>query len=73
MSRRNNRNEGRFKTVDETARVTGLSRCYIRQEAKAGRIPHIRGGGSNAPYMIDIPQFLAQLQAEAAANGGGVQ
>lgn len=61
-----------FQTVDNTSRLTGLSRDFIRRGVRAGRIPFIRSGsGGNAPYLIDVPALLARLEAEAAANAGG--
>ncbi len=55
-----------FQTINETARLTGLSRDYIRRNAKAGVIPAIKvGNGSNATYMIDTVLFLEQLHCEA--------
>lgn len=59
-----------FQTIDNAARITGLSRDFIRTGVKAGRIAYVRNGGSNAAYMISMPRLLAQLDAEAAANCG---
>ncbi len=58
-----------FQTIDATARLTGLSRDYIRRGVKAGEISAIKAGsGSNAPYMIDTALFLDQLD-RAAGEG----
>lgn len=61
-----------YQTIDNAARLTGLSRDFIRNGVRAGRIAYIRGGAGNAPYMISMPRLLAQLDAEAAANAGEV-
>lgn len=56
-----------FRTIDATARMTGLSRDFIRRGVKAGKIPAIRAGNSNnAPYLVDTVLFLDQLHAAAA-------
>ena len=57
-----------FQTIDATSRITGLSRDYIRRGVKEGRVPHIRGGSGNSAYMVNVPLFLKQLEAEASAN-----
>ena len=67
--RRQTESDAPFQTIDATARLTGLSRDYIRRGVKAGEIPAIRtGGGSNAAYMIDTALFLEQLH-RAAGEG----
>lgn len=56
-----------FQTIAETARITGLSRDYIRRGVKAGEIPAIRSGSSNnAPFLVDTVLFLEQLHRVAA-------
>ena len=56
-----------FQTIDATARITGLSRDFIRRGVKAGSIPAIKAGsGSNAPYLVDTVLFLDQLHREAS-------
>ena len=69
MNRRMNDNSVPYQTIDATARLTGLSRDYIRRGVKAGRIPFIRASGSdNSAYMVNVPLFLSQLEKEAAGN-----
>lgn len=69
MRRRQTEQGAPFKTIEATARITGLSRDFIRRGVKAGTIPAIRaGGGSNAPYLVDTVLFLEQLH-QAAAEG----
>ena len=61
-----------FQSIGATSRATGLSQDFIRRGVRAGTIPAIRAGsGSNAPWMIDVEAFLAQLHAEAAGGGAG--
>lgn len=73
MNRRQTDLTAPYQTIDNTSRLTGLSRDYIRRRVKEGRIPFIRGGSGNSAYMICVPRFMQQLDAEAAANtkGGG--
>lgn len=60
-----------YQTIDATARLTGLSRDYIRRGVKNGKIPFIRASESgNSAYMINVPLFLSQLEREAAGNVG---
>lgn len=64
--RRQTETDAPFQTIDATARLTGLSRDYIRRGVKAGEIPAIRtGSGSTAAYMIDTALFLDQLHRAA--------
>ena len=56
-----------FQTIEATARLTGLSRDFVRRGVKAGEIPAIRSGNSsNAPYLVDVVLFLEQLHRVAA-------
>ena len=67
MKRRQTDSDAPFRTIEDTARMTGLSRDYIRRGVKAGEIPAIRSGSSsNAPYLVDTVLFLAQLHHEAS-------
>ncbi len=59
-----------FQTIDATARITGLSRDYIRRGVKAGEIPAIKIGSGAGVYMIDTTLFLDKLHRAAAENGG---
>ena len=68
MNRRQSDQAAPYQTIDATARITGLSRDFIRRGVKEGRVPYIRGGSGNSAYMIHVPAFLRQLEAEAAAS-----
>lgn len=66
MSRKRQTDSGApFQTIDATSRITGLSRDYIRRGVKEGRVPYIRGGSGNSAYMVNVPLFLRQLEAES--------
>ena len=66
MSRKRQTDSGApFQTIDATARITGLSRDYIRRGVKEGRVPYIRGRSGNSAYMVNVPLFLRQLEAES--------
>ena len=73
MSRKRiqNNNDAPFRTIDETSRLTGLSRDYIRRGVRAGTIPAIKIGSGAGVYMVDTVQFLERLHS-AAAEGGAV-
>ena len=69
MSRKRQTDSGApFQTIDATARITGLSPGYIRSGVKEGRVPYIRGGSGNSAYMVNVPLFMKQLEAEASAS-----
>ena len=68
MNRRQSDQGAPFQTIDATSRITGLSRDFIRRGVKEGRVPYIRGGSGNSAYMVNVPLFLRQLEAEASAN-----
>lgn len=55
-------NEKSFLTIDEAARLTGLSRYYLRARARKGEIPVIRCGKK---FCIDVEGLLNQLHREA--------
>ena len=66
MSRRRSiENQAPFQTINETSRITGLSRDYIRRGVKAGTIPAIKIGDGAGVYMIDVERFLEQLHRSA--------
>jgi hypothetical protein len=69
MKRLTNDSNVPYQTIDATARLTGLSRDYIRRGVKAGQIPFIRASASgNSAYMVNVPLFLEQLESESTAN-----
>lgn len=63
-----------FQTIDNASRITGMSRDFIRKGVRNGRIPFIRSGGANgnSAYMVNVPLFLQQLEAESRAAMLGV-
>ena len=68
MNRRLTDESAPFRTIQEAARLTGLSQGFIRAGVRAGSVPHIRAGTT---YLVNVPLFLSQMEREAAANGGG--
>jgi excisionase family DNA binding protein len=51
-------NEKLFATIGETARLTGLSRFYIRKGVRAGEIQHITSG---TKYLVNLPALFEHL------------
>ncbi len=51
-----------FQTPRGAALISGLSPRYILNGCKAGTIPHVMCG---ADYRINMPLFLAQLDAQS--------
>lgn len=47
-----------YKTILETAAISGLSQSYLRKGCKNGTVPHICVG---TKYMINIPALFDQL------------
>lgn len=58
-----------FVTIAQAAKLTGLSRCYIRDLCKQGKAPCIRCGvGSNATYKINYSAFCEALERLTAGG-----
>lgn len=58
-----------LQSINHTSYITGESRSAIRAGIKAGRIPHcVRGNGSNAMYLVNVPLYLEMLDAESRAS-----
>ena len=70
MPRRSRLNpDAPLQTINSAAYLTGESRSAIRAGIKAGRIPHcVRGSGSNATYLVNVPMYLEMLNTESVAN-----
>lgn len=47
-----------FASIDEAARLTGLSRFYIRKGIRAGEIQHIMSG---TKYLVNLPALFEHL------------
>lgn len=47
-----------FVSIDEAARLTGLSRFYIRKGVRAGEIQHIMSG---TKYLVNLPALFSSL------------
>lgn len=58
-----------LQNIKNTAFITGESQSAIRAGIKTGRIPHcVRGSGSNATYLVNVPMYLEMLNTESVAN-----
>ncbi len=51
--------------IDDTARLTGASRCFVRNGCRDGSIPCIKFGNK---YMVNLPLFLEMLDAQSRGN-----
>lgn len=48
-----------FVSIKEAVKITGLSEYFIRQNLKAGKIPHIKTGNK---IMLNMPRLEAELE-----------
>ena len=48
-----------FYSIRETAKITGLSEHYIRQQKKAGKVPGVMCGNK---FMVNVPALLQVLE-----------
>ena len=67
MTRNGKRPQAPYKSLRETAFLTGLSVGFLRTGCKSGKIPHVKVGQE---YRVNMPLLLEQLEAEARAAGG---
>lgn len=66
MQERKNESIVPFQSINDAARLTGMSKDFIRKGIRAGTIPAIRtGSGPTAAYMVDVERFLQQLHRAA--------
>lgn len=47
-----------FVSIDEAARLTGLSRFYIRKGVRTGEIQHVMSG---TKYLVNLPALFERL------------
>lgn len=52
-----------FQPIKEAVKITGLSEYYLRQNLKAGKIPHIKSGNK---IFINIPRLLSELEEQTS-------
>ena len=58
-----------YATINELASISGLSRTFIRQCCKDGRVPTIRvGTGANRTYMIHVQKALSVFEKMTKGN-----
>lgn len=49
-----------YHSIRETAKLTGLSEYYLRQQQKAGAVPGIYSGKK---FLVNVPSLLESLAA----------
>jgi excisionase family DNA binding protein len=59
-----------FLTIGEGAKVSGLSKAYLRREVQSGRLPSVRDGRSTKLRRTDL-EFLGAASAERVKQAGG--
>lgn len=47
-----------LQDIDNTSRLTGASKYFIRNGCRDGSIPHIKSGSK---YLVNLPLFLEML------------
>ena len=61
---------GTYFSINETAKITGLSAYWIRQQVKAGKIPYVRCG---MKYCVHLPKTMELLSNESEKNAKGAE
>lgn len=61
--------EQKFQTIRQTAKLGILSEYNLRLRLAQGRLPGVYAGNR---FMINLPLLEKQLDAESAAQAGGV-
>ena len=49
-----------YHSIRETAKLTGLSEYYLRQQQKAGAVPGVYSGKK---FLVNVPSLLESLVA----------
>lgn len=49
-----------LQDIDNTARLSGMSRCFIRKGCRDGSIPCVMSGNK---YMVNFPMFMEMLNS----------
>ena len=65
MAKRAFNKDAPFQSLRGASYLTGLSIGFLREGCKKNSIPHIMAGKE---YRVNMPLFMEQLEAEAAAN-----
>ncbi len=55
-----------YHSIRQTAKITGLSECFIRKLCKENKVPGYRVGNK---FMIDVPSFLEYLRTSSEGDG----
>ena len=61
--------EQKFKTIRQTAKLGILSEYNLRLRLAQGRLPGVYAGNR---FMVNVPMLTQKLDAESAAQAGGV-
>ena len=61
--------EQKFQTIRQTAKLGILSEYNLRLRLAQGRLPGVYSGNR---FMVNVPLLEKQLDAESAAQAGGV-
>lgn len=61
--------EQKFQTIRQTAKLGILSEHILRLRLAQGRLPGVYAGNR---FMVNLPLLEKQLDAESAAQAGGV-
>lgn len=61
--------EQKFQTIRQTAKLGILSEYNLRLRLAQGRLPGVYAGNR---FMVNLPLLEKQLDAESAAQAGGV-
>lgn len=61
--------EQKFQTIRQTAKLGILSEYNLRLRLAQGRLPGVYSGNR---FMVNLPLLEKQLDAESAAQAGGV-
>ena len=56
-----------FNTINETAKISGLSSKYLRRLLKESRLPGIYCG---TRFMVNYPEFIKAVSADSSRHDG---
>lgn len=59
-----------YHSIRETAKLTGLSEYFIRQQQKAEAVPGIYSGKK---FLVNVPSLLEYLASKKEGVGNGAE
>lgn len=59
-----------YHSIRETAKLTGLSEYFIRQQQKAGAVPGIYSGKK---FLVNVPSLLEYVASKKEGVGNGAE